>query len=374
MIYKYLGGISFFRGVTVTNGTLYHIALSGQSLAQGGTSIALSDSQPYDNLMMSPRYDAAWLLPLIEAGNEFGGTETPASGLANTLTHLAGWRCLITNNAGGGKLYTEIKKGTAYHQLLLDQITNAIANVDGGTYEFYGASIIHGEADRTAGTPQATYEGYLSEWQSDIDADARAITGQARDVIFVLDQMGTGTGAERIHIAQYKASRGNANIYLACPKYWATYNDASHLDEYSYRRLGEYHAKAWRSIINGNGWTPLQPASVSRSGAIITVQFDVPTAPLVLDTTTIAEQANYGFSYADNGDGNSVAIVGVEIADANAGTMTITLDGAPTGTGQLLRYAYGGGARGNLRDSDATASLYDNDLWNWCVHFEEAIA
>lgn len=372
MIFKYLGGTSYFRGITITSGTIYHAGITGQSLALGGEGVpALSTTQPYNNLKPSPNFDAAYLIPLVE-GDASNENESPASGLGNTLTNLEGWRCIVSINALGGQLYTELKKGTIWYQLLLDQITNAIANVDGGTYEFYGISVIHGEADRTAGTTQSQYEADLAEWQSDYDTDIKAITGQARDIILVLDQMGTGTGAERINLAQYEAAKDNANIYLACPKYWGTYVDASHLDAASYRMLGEYHAKAWRSIINGNGWTPLQPSSVTRSGAVITATFSMPTAPIVLDTTTIAQQTNYGFSYTDNGDGNSVSISSVAIADANAGTVTITLDGTPTGTGQLLRYAYGNG-KGNLRDSDATESLYSNDLWNWCVHFEEPI-
>ena len=48
-----------------------------------------------------------------------------------------------------------------------------------------------------------------------------------------------------------------------------------------------------------------------------------------------------------------------------------------------LRYAYAGkpgsvagpatGPRGNLRDSDATASRYGYKLYDWCVHFDESM-
>ena len=31
------------------------------------------------------------------------------------------------------------------------------------------------------------------------------------------------------------------------------------------------------------------------------------------------------------------------------------------------------GARGNLRDSDATKSRHDYPLYNWCVHFDEPV-
>ena len=34
---------------------------------------------------------------------------------------------------------------------------------------------------------------------------------------------------------------------------------------------------------------------------------------------------------------------------------------------------YGGGARGNVRDSDATPSRYGYDLWNWGANFDFAV-
>jgi hypothetical protein len=64
-------------------------------------------------------------------------------------------------------------------------------------------------------------------------------------------------------------------------------------------------------------------------------------------------------------------------------TVAITLAATPTGANKRLRYAYTGvpgnaagptsGPRGNLRDSDATPSLYGNPLYNWCVHFDKPV-
>jgi hypothetical protein len=68
----------------------------------------------------------------------------------------------------------------------------------------------------------------------------------------------------------------------------------------------------------------------------------------------------------------------------------VTLVAAPSGVGSRLRYAQNqdvnvatrcigpgtvrsGGARGNLRDSDATPSRYGYDLWNWGVSFDLAV-
>ena len=74
----------------------------------------------------------------------------------------------------------------------------------------------------------------------------------------------------------------------------------------------------------------------------------------------------------------------IESVDVTApDTVTIKLASAPTGNNKRLRYAFTGtpganggpttGARGNLRDSDSTKSLYGFMLYNWCVTFDEAL-
>lgn len=376
---QYNGSTTYFRGQTVTSGTVYHVLLSGQSLALGGSGTPpLTTTQPYDNLMTSPRSDSYWLVPLIEYTRGSNG-ESPASAMGNLMKYIGAYRTIVSNNAGGGKSYAEIKKGTSYWDEGLTEVTRALANVNGGTYQFYGATAVHGEADDTANTTYAQYYADLIEWQSDLDTDVKAITGQSRNVILLVSQLGSHGTAWNIKKAQYDAAKDNANIYLAGPKYqFDSYDGSSHLSNTDYRWLGEYFGRVWWALIHNGDWSPLWPTSVTRSGAVITATFNVPTPPISFDTSILAAQANYGFVYADNGDGNSVSISSVAITDANAGTIDITLDDTPTGTGQVLRYAYNdndgdGIPKGNLRDQDASASLNGNLLYNWCVNFEETI-
>jgi hypothetical protein len=88
----------------------------------------------------------------------------------------------------------------------------------------------------------------------------------------------------------------------------------------------------------------------------------------------------YGFEYFDSSS-TPPAITAVTLLGTDM--VQITLASAPSvAVGQgFIRYAYTGfgnlpsataGARGNLRDSDATSSNYGNALWNWCVHFNKA--
>ena len=131
-------------------------------------------------------------------------------------------------------------------------------------------------------------------------------------------------------------------------------------------------------LVDHAAWDPLKPVKITRSGAIITVKFAVPVPPLVIDTTRVLAQTNYGFEYAD--DAASATINGVSVVSGD--TITITLSTTPTGANPRLRYAYtgvsgawagcnqAGSARGNIRDSDTTPSLYGNNLYNWLVHFD----
>ena len=135
-----------------------------------------------------------------------------------------------------------------------------------------------------------------------------------------------------------------------------------------------------RVLVDGLTWTPLSPTSVTRTGNVITATFYVPVPPLQFDTTLVLPKANQGFEYFDNSP-TPPTITNVQIV---GNTVRITLSAIPTGSNQRLRYAYTGvigqvGAnqvgspRGNLRDSDATPSLYGSNLYNWAVTFDKPV-
>ena len=94
----------------------------------------------------------------------------------------------------------------------------------------------------------------------------------------------------------------------------------------------------------------------------------------------MTDPGNRGFEFTESGE-EPPAITSVDLAGPDS--VTITLDHAPAGTDQRIRYAftgtpgaYGGpttGVRGNLRDSDATPSLGGYPLYNWCVTFDEPV-
>ena len=124
----------------------------------------------------------------------------------------------------------------------------------------------------------------------------------------------------------------------------------------------------------------MRPLSISRAGTVITVKFIVPAPPLVLDEDLVSNPGGFGFEIAQ-GSVAPPAITNVAVTAPD--TVTITLAEEPTGSQWRLRYAFTApaqasagpttGARGNLRDSDATPSRHGYPLYNWCVHFDEAL-
>jgi hypothetical protein len=379
---------------------LNHVLSTGQSLSVGATgSPPLSTTQPFANLMFAqgviPGGTALTkLVPLVESG-----VETMSSGLCNDATKVArevlfkGMTAprndhvvLLSAHGIGGIPYSGLKKGTAAYANGLAQVTaaKAIADATKRTYVVRVVTTVHGESDHVAGN--LTYDKDLLQWQSDYETDDKAITGQTTSIPMLQTQMSSftkyGQATSPIPQLQLDATRASGGkVVLVGPKYTSTYSgDGVHLTNAGYREMGEYYAKAYRQVVlEKRPWLPLGPKTITRLGTTLTVTFDVPTPPLVLDTTLVSDPGSFGFEVVDSG--KAAKIASVVLADAT--TVKIVLAAAPAGAVRL-RYAFTGiagapagpktGARGNLRDSDATLSAYGTTkLYNWCVHFDQAV-
>ncbi|MCA9661819.1 MAG: hypothetical protein KC486_26000, partial [Myxococcales bacterium] len=316
---------------------------------------------------------------------------TIASGLANLTAELElaeGRPHVVAASAHGisGTPYVNLKKGTASFAAGMTQVAAAaqIAADQGDTLAVRAVTIIHGESDHLGGN--LLYADNLLEWQADYEADVTAITGQVHPVPMFLCQMSSWTrynsATSPIPYAQLDAADTRPDrIFVVGPKYFLPYVDGVHLSGDGERWLGEHYAKAYRRVlIDGQPWVPLRPRALTRDGAVITVDFDVPAPPLVLDAELVSDPGNYGFEFWDS-SGAPPTITSVELTgDAQ---VTITLAEAPVAGNKRLRYAFTGipgqnggpqtGPRGNLRDSDPTQSRHDYPLYNWAVHFDEPV-
>lgn len=368
------------------------------------------------------------MIPLVEGDQFFNySVETMSSGFANASTMLAGsvylagnpvrtqFDTLVSLQGRSGNTMYCIRRGGcpdwytgrgyiyAFEGAMRDvQAGVALANAAGKSYAVRAVTLIHGESDHygydelyptrsTAGVANQirNYGDALIELQQDYEREVRLISGQTVGVPLLLSQMhgwsaDTGRMQSAVPIDQYEAhKRAPGQVVLVTPTYMLPFAaDGIHFTSQGNRRLGEYFAKAYaRQALTDVAWEPLRPDTVTRAGSIVRVKFKVPVPPLVLDTAQVSNPGNYGFEYSDQGAAATPSIVSVELEGGD--TVRITLSGAPTNGSRVVRYAYTrpnntgvgpfAGVRGNLRDSDPSASLYGNALQNWAVTFSEPV-
>jgi hypothetical protein len=380
-----------------------HVLGTGQSLSVGTVGMPpLTTEQPFANLMFAggvmPERDLGAFVPLVE-GDLIPGSmmrvETMSSGFANLVAALArasgeSHDVLVSQHGIGGEPYAALKKGgtRGAFEAGIAQAAAArgVAVSLGKSYVVRAVTNVHGETDHEIGS--ARYTGDLLAWQADYDADLRAVTHQTEPIPMFETQISSWTryGAATSGIpAQQLAAHVEApgKVILVGAKYHLPYvSDGIHLTNEGYRHMGEDYAKAYRRVVLEHGtWEPVRPRGVSRDGATITVTFHVPAPPLVFDTKRVVDPAHLGFEYADDAGGAAPSIVAVALAAEDA--VTITLSAPPSAGGGRIRYAWTGrrgaaagpvtGPRGNLRDSDATPSRAGYPLYNWCIHFDEAV-
>jgi len=378
---------------------------TGQSLSVGWEGDALSATQVFGNLKLQddgadPKYpltDAAtanWsVVPLTEpirktvsgntdnqypnniwhAGDIYG--ETPHSGMANMISSVWGRRNgasyvsahSVVGVAGVG--IAQLSKGTNSYAAAINetQIFKRLATAAGKTYGVSAIILTHGEADAA----NAAYGGAVWQLYQDYNADLRKVTGQTGDVVMIASQQSSaslvGAGGSAVQIWQLGVDHPG-RIVCAGPKYqYGPYG--LHMSGPSYLRLGEKYGEIFDLIVNqGQAWKPVSPNKVTRAGAVLTIDFDVPTAPLTWDSRLTAphQQAHTpwskgrGFEVSDS-SGKELEIESVQIQNTS---VVLTLAQTPAAGVLTLAYAItqdttdgnqGGtdaGAHGQLRDSD----------------------
>lgn len=381
--------------------TYYHILSTGQSLATVYYATpALSTTQPYNNLMLSPGVEgiSTPLIPLTESGQgEGGNVETISSGMANSI-HAYGnlsSPIVVGLHAHSGTAYSGLKKGTSWYNKGMTQASVTKTYVEdtlGGVYRPLAVTSIHGESDFSGGLA-SNYESYLIEWQSDYENDLNALTGRSDTIPLLINQMNSGPTGE-LADAQLNAHINNpGKVILVGPKYQYHYrSDKLHMDvNTQQKQMGEMFAKVMGKVLfEGETWNPLMPSSILRSGNVIVVNYYIPYGTLAIDTTNVAERPDYGFEFSQTG-GNSVSIDSVELIGGNS-QVKVTLSDTPTGTDQTLKYAwscYTSGSwcaqagdstavGGNIRDTDTSISPSSDStglpLYDWGVTFNEQVS
>jgi hypothetical protein len=406
-----------------------HVLSTGQSNAVANDGVpVLSTTQPFSNVMFDVGIMTAAdcdrdgcrtyqkptsFVPLVEGDSFWYPVETMSAGLANEAAELAGDKrhaVLVTLHGRSGNTYWCLRKGGCdYHEgkgyvepfeEAMMQVADAkrLADAAGKTYVVRAVTAVHGEADHYMYTDHAVeyplpgtdgksvihdYGEGLVEWQRDYEEGVRAITHQSILVPLLVSQYSHWNDAPHSNVP-YLQLRAHVSapgkVVVVGPTYALPYGpDCLHFTNEGERHLGEYFAKAYaRIVVEGRRWEPVRPKSVTRDGGVITIRYVVQKPPLVIDTERVTDPGDYGFEYADD-SGAPPAIARVELAGPDA--IRVTLAAAPTGANKRIRYAYTyhgcpgpvGGARGNVRDSDAAPSVDGYDLFDWSVHFDEPV-
>ncbi len=398
---------------------LAHVLVTGQSNSVGfAARPVLTTSQPFKNVMFDVGVMTARscddngcreyakptkLVPLVEGDTYFDyPVETISSGLANETAKLRpASQLLVSVHGRSGNSYACLRKGgcdfyegpyLGPFDEAMKQVEDAkkLADAQGLGYAVRAVAVIHGESDHYAppfpldGTNGAagaiqTYADALVEWQRDYESSIQSLTKQTTPVPMLVSQMSNWNDRPDSEIPgrQLEAhGRAPGKVVLIGPTYMLPFaEDCIHFTNHGERQLGEYFAKAYARVLAG-GWEPVRPLSATRSGDTITVRFQVPSPPLVLDTARVTDPGSFGFEWVDN-SGSKGTIQQVKVSGPD--TVTIKLASATSGPGHV-RYAMRAtpftcpgpqtGPRGNLRDSDATPSMYGYDLANWAVHFD----
>jgi len=279
----------------------------------------------------------------------------------------------------------------------------------GKTHTVAAIVYMQGEYDYVTGlgstkVTKAAYKAALAQMRLDMIADAKAITGQTEDPIFILYQTGAtytsdadSAGAPGLHVgmAQLEFALENpGKVAMAGPVYPVT-DKGGHLDPNGSRWFGMQLGKVFhRTVVEGTRFRPLSPTKVEQVTALkIRVHFHVPCPPLVFDTpyvmTTATDYPAKGFRVTDTA--GDVPITGVTIT---GGTMVdIALGRAIDAATARVWYASKTitNGNGNLRDSDPflARDLYEYTagtgqyaaanipalvgspypLWNWATAF-----
>jgi hypothetical protein len=345
----------------------------GLPTADVATSIALDPSLLVD-------FEA-----LVSRVGQGGGSrgETPMESFSASLAaqaRLIGaqFRTLSFAAATGGAAYDSIKKGTLTYNNMLTALTRAkqLAEAKGWRVIVDGCMVKHGEANSST----VAYLANLLEWQSDIDADVKAITGQLADVHFVMNQPSTHTTATpRAIQAMLDAHNTSPYHHLAGADYpfgSAYAADELHMTGPGYYWIGEQMARAWRQALWSSAGKSkiVQIISASRTGTSVVMNYEVPVPPLVFDTTTLTERDVRGFRFFDSSGQVSISSAAI----TGPAQITLTLGSTPSGSGERIEYATAPQAdpktaasrpRGNVRDSSNDTSAHTGRaLHNWAVH------
>ena len=411
-----------FNDTPHNDNTLYHIIVTGQSLAVGAEgNPALTTTTPYEYIGKSYQFNGG-SRPVDGMENDTGVEEinildqclanfeslreqthvltlgegedqrhayqgeTISSAMGYWFSKLTGKKCLVSNHGFGGKSYNQLKKGTIAYNNSIRAVYHAKELCDriGWKYVVYAIAVVHGEADSYPGQTAETYKAYLREWQQNYDADIKAITGQVETVQLFSGQTASAGVYELeesvVANGVFLAASAYSDIHVVAPQYaWPILYWSAHMKNTGYRALGEYFGVVIGRAFNRWDDTVLYPIKTELSGSKITITYNsIPAfGSLMVDTSNVAAVSDGHLGFEMIGDDN-VSITDVQIVDNK---IQISLSGTPA-SGAKISYAYKvlademghigytDGPRGNIRSTWGFDSMFtEHILASWGIIF-----
>ena len=323
--------------------------------------------------------------------------ELTSYSMAQYLANNTGEDTLICIFPGGadGTIISNLGKGSKPYEKLIQDIKTAYqsATDNGWIFEIPVLCWMQGETDVNS-YPGTNYRELLLQFTKDINNDVKQITKQEKDIEIICYQTNALTRAKQFNPLAYNCIetevpqtqlelvRDNPTFHASGPTYpYDCVNEIIHIDGLGQKRHGILVALAALDIIrhqkNKRG---LLPTKAECHNTEIVVDFQVPCAPLIIDTIQVAKADCYGFSVITPDERNIAKAVSL-IDDK----IHILCSEPPCKC--RIRYAVNGdymksgrlhGPRGNLRDSqgDSLSTIIQGKeypIHNWCYQFDMPI-
>jgi len=287
--------------------------------------------------------------------------------------------CIFPGGQGATAI-ANLNKGTLPYQRFIENIQNAYEIAQERGWDFIVPAIcwMQGESD-IVDYPSTIYHDMLTQIWKDMNDDILQITHQKDSIPFICYQANSLGRAvdfkpEAYECRETEVPQTFVNLLQNNPRFWAsgpTYpyscvNEKIHIDAKGQQSIGILAAQTALGIMKGcERFRGLIPVKASFEDNNVTIELNVPTPPLTLDTTQVSKADLYGFSVINQENNNIAKNMIIE-----GNLVKIVCSESPINC--RVRYAVNGdymksgnqhGPRGNLRDAKG----------NWCYQFDMAL-
>ena len=284
--------------------------------------------------------------------------------------------CIFPGGQGATAI-ANLRKGTLPCQRYIEIIQTAYETAQERGWDFIVPAIcwMQGESD-IVDYPSTNYHNMLTQIWKDMNDDILQVTLQKDSIPFICYQANSLGRAINFKAEKYECKetevpqtfvdllKESHHFWASGPTYpYACINEKIHIDANGQQNIGLLAAQTALGIMrDSNRFRGLIPLNTTFCDNDVTIELNVPTPPLTLDTTQVRKANLYGFSVINQKNQDIAQNI---ILEENA----IKIHCSESPINCRVRYAVNGdymksgnqhGPRGNLRDAKG----------NWCYQFD----